>query len=226
VSRYGALQLTEKCRPVLQGKHTLNLRKQQAKQPTSKKAKLPSQIRPQDQELWQALRQLRAELAKQNDVPAYVIFSDATLQEMCRYRPTDNDGLRRINGVGEQKRQRYGKQFITVIKQHPLSELLNNQLSETINKTLSLYEQGMDAEQISSERSLNISTIYSHLAEAIGAGLLELEEVIDLDSSDIHHIIDTIDELGDRADSLKNIHQALDEQYEYHVIRCVVASVF
>jgi len=226
VSHYGALQLTEKCRPVLQGKHTLNLRKQQAKQPTSKKAKLPSQIRPQDQELWQALRQLRAELAKQNDVPAYVIFSDATLQEMCRYRPTDIDGLRRINGVGEQKRQRYGKQFIAVIKQHPLSELLNNQLSETINKTLSLHEQGMDAEQISSERSLNISTIYSHLAEAIGAGLLELEEVIDLDSSDIHHIIDTIDELGDRADSLKNIHQALDEQYEYHVIRCVVASVF
>jgi len=226
ISRYGALRLTEKCRAVLQGKQTLNLRKQQAKQTSSKKDKLPSQIRPQDQDLWQALRQCRSELAKQNDVPAFVIFSDATLQEMCRYRPMDSTTLKRINGVGDQKLQRYGDQFIEVIQQYPLSELLDNQLSETINKTLSLYEQGMNAEQIAAERSLNISTIYSHLAEAIGAGLLELEEVVELEASDIHHIIDTIAELGDKADSLKNIYQALDENYDYHVIRCVVASVF
>ena len=226
ISRYGALRLTEKCRAVLQGKQTLNLRKQQAKQISSKKDKLPSQIRPQDQDLWQALRQRRSELAKQNDVPAFVIFSDATLQEMCRYRPMDSTALKRINGVGEQKLQRYGDQFIEVIQQYPLSELLDNQLSETINKTLSLYEQGMEADQIAAERSLNVSTIYSHLAEAIGAGLLELEEVVELEASDIHHIIDTIAELGDKADSLKNIYQALDENYDYHVIRCIVASVF
>ena len=226
ISRYGALRLTEKCRPVLHGKQTLHLRKQEQKKASRKKDKLPSQIRPQDEPLWAALRELRAELAKQNNVPAFVIFSDATLQEMCRYRPQDEKSLKRINGVGEQKLQRYGEVFLEVIRQFPLSELLDNQLSETINKTLSLYEQGMDAELIAEKRSLNQSTVYSHLAEAIGAGLLKVEDVVELEDSELHYIIDTIAELGDEADSLKNIYQALDESYDYHVIRCVVASVF
>jgi ATP-dependent DNA helicase RecQ len=103
---------------------------------------------------------------------------------------------------------------------------MDNQLSSTINQTLSLFEQGLDAEHISQKRSLNVSTIYGHLAEAIGAGLLKVEEVIDIDSHEINHIIDTIHELGDDADSLKKLYQALDENYEYHIIRCVLASVF
>jgi ATP-dependent DNA helicase RecQ len=225
ISRFGALQLTEKCRPVLQGKQNLNLRKQQ-KQSATKKQKIASQLRQQDETLWEALRQLRAEIAKQNNVPSFVIFNDATLLEMCRHRPQSKKAFQQISGVGTQKLQRYGDAFIEVIRQHPISELMDNQLSSTINQTLSLFEQGLDAEHISQKRSLNVSTIYGHLAEAIGAGLLKVEEVIDIDSHEINHIIDTIHELGDDADSLKKLYQALDENYEYHIIRCVLASVY
>jgi ATP-dependent DNA helicase RecQ len=145
---------------------------------------------------------------------------------MCRHRPQSKKAFQQISGVGTQKLQRYGDAFIEVIRQHPISELMDNQLSSTINQTLSLFEQGLDAEHISQKRSLNVSTIYGHLAEAIGAGLLKVEEVIDIDSHEINHIIDTIHELGDDADSLKKLYQALDENYEYHIIRCVLASVF
>ena len=72
-------------------------------------------MRPQDQPLWEALRALRTELAAEFGVPPYVIFHDVTLQEMIRLRPGSKGELQGVQGVGEQKLQRYGQQFLAVI---------------------------------------------------------------------------------------------------------------
>lgn len=225
IHRYGALRLTEKCRAVLHGKQTLHLRKQQKQQAAAKSGKKQTQVRPQDQALWEALRQCRSDIAKENGVPPYVIFHDSTLMEMCQYRPADMNAMQRISGVGKQKLEHYGRPFLKVIEQYPLSELLNNGLSDTINQTLVLHEQGLSPEQMATERDLKTSTIYSHLAEAISAGLIDTKKVLGLQDKQLREITLTIESLGEQATSLKAVHQALDETYDYGVIRCVMASV-
>ena len=226
INRYGALRLTEKCRTILRGEQNLLLRKQQPRQAASKTAKKRSLVRPQDQALWEALRALRTEIAKENGIPPYVIFHDSTLQEMCQTRPMALAAMQRISGIGAQKLERYGEAFLKVIQQHPLSELLNNGLRDTVNQTLMLHEQGLNPEQIAKQRELKISTVYSHLSDGIEAGLLDVKNVLDLEDSALNEIIATIESLGDEADSLKSVYQALDEAYDYSVIRCVRASVF
>ncbi|MEC9313379.1 MAG: DNA helicase RecQ [Pseudomonadota bacterium] len=225
INAYGALKLTEKCRPVLRGEETLLLRKQQERQKPAKTAKKQTAVRPQDEALWEALRQRRTEIAQSHGLPPYVIFHDATLLDMCKQRPQDIAAMRRISGVGEQKLSQYGQQFVDIIRQHPLSELLNNGLSDTINQTLMLHEQGLKPEDIARQRELKSSTVFSHLAEGISAGLLDVKQVLKLEDAQLSEIILTIQSLGEEASSLKAIHQALDEAYDYGIIRCVQASL-
>lgn len=225
INRYGALRLTEKCRAVLRGEQKLLLRKQQPRQSPAQQAKKTTAVRPQDQALWDALRKLRADIAKQHGLPPFVIFHDATLQELCQTRPSDMQAMGRITGIGTQKLARYGQQFLEVVRQHPLSELLNNGLRDTVNQTLLLHEQGLSPAQIAEQRTLNVSTVYSHLSDAIAAGLLDVKQVLELQDNQLNEIISTIESLGDEADSLKAIFHALDEAYDYGVIRCVIASL-
>lgn len=225
INRYGALRLTEKCRTILRGEQNLLLRKHQPKQAAGKTAKKQSLVRPQDQALWEALRELRTQIAKENGMPPYVIFHDSTLQEMCQTRPMDMAAMQRISGIGAQKLERYGEAFLRVIQQHPLSELLNNGLRDTVNQTLILHEQGLNPEQIAKQRELKISTVYSHLSDGIEAGLLDVKNVLELEDAELSEITTTIESLGEKADSLKAIYQALDEAYDYGVIRCVHASL-
>jgi len=71
-----------------------------------------------DTPLFAALRDLRKRLADERGVPAYVVFSDATLLEMAAARPTTDAELLAVSGVGPTKLERYGDQFITVIREH------------------------------------------------------------------------------------------------------------
>lgn len=226
MERHGALRLTEKCRPILRGEQKLDLRKQTQEEQTTKESKQKTTVRPQDQLLWEALRSLRLKLAEESGVPPYVIFHDATLQEMVRKRPTSADGMLRISGVGEQKLQRYGQQFLSEIAKHPLPALLDNNLSKTINETLMLYQQAVSIEKIAEQRDKNISTIYTHLADAIEIGLLDVREVIDLDDGAYDEIVYTIETMeGDDKNRLRPLYEALNEEYDYGVLRCVQASI-
>ncbi len=65
--------------------------------------------------LFEALRQLRSEISIRQGVPAFIIFSDATLRSMCQLRPTTENQFLGVSGVGEVKMTRYGKAFIDVI---------------------------------------------------------------------------------------------------------------
>tara|TARA_R110001592_G_scaffold337300_1_gene623549 strand:- start:154343 stop:156145 length:1803 start_codon:yes stop_codon:yes gene_type:complete len=118
LERFGALRLEEKCRPLLQGSHEIQLRRDQPQAKASKKqtrTALPDDI---DIALWEALRDCRRELAEEQGVPPYVIFHDRTLQEMCINLPRDTAQFSRITGVGERKLDKYGRQFLQVIGEH------------------------------------------------------------------------------------------------------------
>ncbi|MDX1624028.1 MAG: ATP-dependent DNA helicase RecQ [Gemmatimonadota bacterium] len=72
-----------------------------------------------DEALFQTLRELRLEIARSDDVPAYVVFSDATLRDMVRLRPGDEDALLEVSGVGPVKLERYGTEFLEALESGP-----------------------------------------------------------------------------------------------------------
>ncbi|WP_170874054.1 HRDC domain-containing protein, partial [Xanthomonas translucens] len=74
-------------------------------------------VQPQDLGLFNALRDLRADLAKEQNVPAFVIFHDSTLRNIAEQRPTSLDELAHVGGIGGTKLVRYGQQLIDIVLQ-------------------------------------------------------------------------------------------------------------
>lgn len=105
-SQYPVVTLNELSWQVLRGQ-----KKVWQKMVIVKKAKAKS-------ELFEALRSLRKELAIKEKLPPYMIFSDATLTQMATDKPTDLELMKNIRGVGEFKLQKYGEEFLTVIKSY------------------------------------------------------------------------------------------------------------
>jgi ATP-dependent DNA helicase RecQ len=114
---FGALTLMDASRALLRGETTLRVR-EEAKAPTSrKKPRSPlGDVAPDEQEMWEALRECRRQLAAEHNVPPYVIFHDATLRQMLAERPADREGLLGISGVGQAKLERYGERFLEVLR--------------------------------------------------------------------------------------------------------------
>ena len=77
-----------------------------------------AEFAPQDEPLWEALRECRKQLAVEHNVPPYVIFHDATLREMVAVRPADSEALLAVGGVGQAKLARYGERFLEVLRRH------------------------------------------------------------------------------------------------------------
>ncbi|MCJ8325280.1 MAG: DNA helicase RecQ [Rhizobiales bacterium] len=120
IAGHGGLSITEKGRNFLNEKQTIELRKPQ-KQTTTEKLKRKIKTTntalktEQDKDLYQALKTIRAELAKLKKLPAYVIFHDKTLIELATHKPQSLDDMLAINGIGETKLKRYGQEFLDVI---------------------------------------------------------------------------------------------------------------
>ena len=121
---YGTLRLTGASRAVLTGGERVHLR-EDARPARSTRRRRDSQqitgasigIEAYEQPLWDALRALRTELARQHGVPPYVVFHDATLLAMLRALPASEDEMASISGVGQAKLARYGKAFLQVINE-------------------------------------------------------------------------------------------------------------
>ncbi len=223
---HGALRLTEKSRPLLRGEQSLTLRRQrkQDKEKPKRSGKL-LELRSCDQPLFESLRALRLQLAEQQGVPPYVIFHDTTLSEMARKRPAGLQEMAFISGVGESKLARYGQQFLLRIHEHPLPELLRNNLSDTVNETLWLLHSGQDAEAIAQQREIKISTIYNHFADAVEVGLLDPRQVLPLDEEDYAQIASMMDQLDACEEGrLKPVFDALDGAWDYGILKCVMAA--
>lgn len=124
VEHHGALRLTALSGPVLRGERALMFRSEAAKPPRGRKSRgggtttpaieldMDSQIR------FDALRQWRATTAREQNVPAYVIFHDSTLRSIAEAAPDDLDELSRIPGIGASKLDRYGEAVLQHLFDH------------------------------------------------------------------------------------------------------------
>lgn len=110
------LRLTEAARPVLRGDEPLLLATPRPPLTGDKRERAKAEVALPDRGLFQQLRSLRRELAERDEVPPYVVFNDATLQEMARLKPQSADELRQISGVGTVKLGRYGADFLQLLR--------------------------------------------------------------------------------------------------------------
>ncbi len=121
IAAHGGLKLTTAGMAFLKEKQSLQLRhitKTKKTRTTRKLAAALALDTPADEQLFVALKSLRMQLAKEQNVPPYVIFHDKTLREMAMAKPRALDELQSISGVGEKKAERYGATFLSAITMH------------------------------------------------------------------------------------------------------------
>ena len=224
IEGHGNLRLTEQCRPVLRGEQTLMLRKETKQAKTVRKGRKSfNSSKASDNQLWEALRACRKQLAESNNVPPYVIFHDAALVEMVERQPQNHEQFSRVTGVGESKLEKYADDFLAVITSHIEQSYVEK--SDTIEQSLQLFRNGNSIESIAEQRSLNTSTVYSHLAACIEQGEIALHDVIDIGEREITTIQDAILAEDGGKGKLKPVYEALDGMFDYEVLRCVRASM-
>lgn len=124
-ANYNIAEITEQGLEALRDRRQIMLRKPllSAKLGAEKKRqqKLRTGAVEVDKDLFEALRALRRKLAQARHLPAYMVFSDATLQEMAVRRPSTLAGIREISGVGDKKLEQYGAAFLELLQAHELA---------------------------------------------------------------------------------------------------------
>ncbi|MGZ8225866.1 MAG: DNA helicase RecQ [Methylococcaceae bacterium] len=224
--QFGALQLTDACRPILRGEQSLMLRKDLhvlKKRCSGKHGKVHGSEAVNHSPLWDALRAIRKAIAYVQDVPAYIIFHDATLMAMLETKPRTLRQMELISGVGVRKLELYGDQFLAVINEFLEAD---NDVSDTVSESINLFRLGYSVKQIAEKRELQEATIYKHLAHGLMQGLLVLTDVIELSDVEIMPIEEAILGLSEeQKNSLKPVYELFDGAYSYDVLRCVKAAL-
>jgi ATP-dependent DNA helicase RecQ len=116
---FGGLRLTDASRAVLTGVQTVTLRKElpSKKRERDGGPRTGVPVQSQDLHLFRALRDLRARLAREQNVPAYVIFHDSTLRNIAEKRPESMGELGQVGGIGGAKLERYGADVLEIIRE-------------------------------------------------------------------------------------------------------------
>ncbi len=112
-AQHQSLRDTEKAREILFGGQKVEIRVRSTEQPKEKKSSRKEST--QSSDLFEQLRILRAQIAKQRGIAAYMVFSDATLHDMARKKPKTDSEMLDVKGVGEFKLKRYGELFLQKI---------------------------------------------------------------------------------------------------------------
>lgn len=185
------------------------------------KEKIIQQKQAPEDELFDILRKVRRDFAMHENVPAYIIFSDATLQAMVVAKPRTAGDMLHISGVGEHKFARYGQAFLDAIL-HYLGES-KKERGNTYRETLLLYQQGLNPEEIASYRKMSLQTIYSHLAYLYSKGsIASLDTFIAWEEVEL--VQNAIRIIGE-AKIMKPIFEYLNGAVSYHKIRLAMAVI-
>jgi ATP-dependent DNA helicase RecQ len=229
---HGTLQLTERARPLLRGEEKFLMRVSRVPERGGKtrrdgRSPAAAAVAPEHRAAFTALKALRARLAAEAKLPPYVICHDRTLVELAEKRPQTLAALADITGLGASKIKRYGGAMLDTLAAFSGHPLLQNRLSATVNETLALHLQGLDAEAIATRRGLEPGTVYGHFAEAIEAGLVEARAVLQgLDDGDIDEIHAAFERLGTLdSGKLGPVHAALDGRFDYGILKCILAEL-
>ncbi|EHQ27632.1 DNA helicase RecQ [Mucilaginibacter paludis] len=227
---YPVLKLTPQSAEVLKGQKKVQLIKSQTVHEEQ-----VAEVVPYEAGLLMSLKETRLGIAIRENVPAYVILSDATLLEIATYLPASLLELRQVSGFGDVKLQRYGQEFMDIVatycQQHQLSSRMSKKspkrerkpkapgANNTQVETFNLFRAGLDVKQIAEERKLSPLTVESHLARFIQTGELDVSELVS--ENKISTIKDAVESYGhDRLAPLKEI---LGDDFTYTEIKAVIA---
>ena len=227
---YGALQLTDACRPYLRGEQPLLLRKEIAKAKKAGLRKSQSNVAEADRTLWEALRACRKRLAEEEGVPPYVVFHDATLMDMLAIRPRNHREFSAVSGVGDRKLDRYSDDFLAVLNGH--AEGNDNDEADAAgpdsNDILTLALANMDPPAIARQQNVNEQTIYRALSKLIVSGKLSLEQALGLSHVEIGIIQDALLSQANLAEdtfSYRQIKEQLADDWPTGVLHCVRQAI-
>lgn len=178
-----------------------------------------------DPELREYLREWRRNTARQQDVPAYIVMYDTSLEEICQKPPTSLDELRHITGFGEKKTSIYGAQILAALRQFregaraaaPLEKK-----AKPAEETKQLLSEGKTFEQIAAARGRQLRTVIGGVANLIEQGEVDFQSA--WISAEKQTLIEAAcARLG--LEWLKPIKEALPEDISYDEIRLVVARL-
>lgn len=239
------LKLTPDSAEVLKGIRNVKLKDPSAGRPTAARG-AAEEIPPSRMDLYQSLRELRLKIAAQEDVPAYVVFSDATLRDLVFKAPRTEAGLSGVYGIGEHRIQRFGKRLLEEIARHcgeirddgefqlpgPEPELPFRRQPKPArgasarespkSRAQSLLARGEKIEAVARATNRTVRTVEAYLAEMVEQGRIEHPGPwVDAQTYDL--IAEAAKETG--MDRLKPIYERLDSRIDYLPIRLVTAHL-
>ncbi len=241
--QYPTIVLTEKSEAVLKGQTPVELFKVTIKEDReSRKASLVSTLAHEyEKDLFDELKRVRTAFAREENVPPYVVFSDATLIEMATYLPQNTDEMRRISGVGDLKLQKYGADFLEVIIDYCDANNFDSRIKlkspkrETKTRTkrdasgqttydvsLDMFKSGLSIKEIAETRGMAPGTIETHLVKFIQSGEVSLEDLVLF--SKIEPIKNAIVRVN-AGYAVAPVKEFLGENYSYGEIRAVMATM-
>ena len=210
--REGArLGLTEQAKEVLFSGKKVQLA---VLQKETEKKKAAAKSRTTKTNLFEKLRLLRQQIATEQNVPAYVVFGDASLKDMEAKLPKNREEFMQVSGVGQAKLEKYADVFIAEItKNAPVKK----SKKATHDQTFELFSKGSTVSEIATSRNLSENTIYGHLMKKHAEGEeLDLNQFVD--SKEIAEIEKAKSELTD-ATGLKDYFEYFEEKVPYWKIK-------
>ena len=220
-----ALKLTKHAKDVLFEGKKVHLAKTPDRKIQSASTSSSSEKIAAENSLFEKLRQLRLEIAREEEIPAYLIFNDATLKEMERARPMTDDDFMLINGVGRKKMEEYGYRFIKEIISFSKQKRTRKtqRKSKTYKITGELYAEGKTPEEIAKERELSEITIMSHLVKLYDEGEdIDLKQFIG--KADLEAVKKAKKKLGN-PDKLKPYFEHFEEAIPYNDIKIALKII-
>ncbi len=166
-------------------------------------------------ELFEKLRNLRSKLAEEIQMPAYIVFSDATLEDMEHKKPRTREEFAQVSGVGEAKLEKYADDFLKVINRH--LDGLENHLPTHERSYKMFVKEKLSPSEIAERRGLSEDSIYGHFLKIhqTGAGI-DLYQFI---SSEEIQQIKTAKETLENPDALKPYYEYFEEKMPYWKIK-------
>lgn len=195
----------------------------QLSKPLDKKSKTPKpkkeSKKAKNSSLFENLRSLRTQLAKAENVPPYIIFSDKSLKDMQNLMPTNSTAFLEVSGVGKNKAHKYGPKFMEVIAQFKSVDTKVKKSTKMLS--FELYASGLTVPEISLSRGLKDTTVLSHLVDAYTEG-----HHVDLASFITQAVLDEVKralKACENPEGLKPIFEFLKEEVSYNDIRVALA---
>jgi ATP-dependent DNA helicase RecQ len=183
----------------------------------------PLPIELPDQALFDFFKQWRRGVAQRTQVPAYVVLSDAALEDLCRKRPANLRELLSVSGIGERKAELYGRDIFAAFEAFDQGSRAAARESAQVSpadETIRLLEEGKTFDQIAELRGRKPSTVVNMVADLVEKGRVEYR--MNWVGEEDHKLIaEAIGRLGSQW--LKPLRDALPERITYDQIRLGVA---